>query len=629
MPKASILIRTYNEAKHIGNLLDAIARQRERDFEIILVDSGSTDETLSIAKGDVDRVLEISSRDFTFGYSLNAGCRVAQGEFVVIVSAHCLPTSSRWLESLLEPFGDSSVAMVYGRHIGARTTKFSEGRDFAVLFPPDEQAPRPYPYYAMNANAAIRRSLWQQRPFEERLTGLEDIAWARACHKQGMKIIYAPAAAVEHIHEESWVQIFNRYRREAAAARAIGLPHPPHGSRKVLPSLWQAILDLRSLLLSFLSHSGLVVHFRFEQWRGTRAGSRHEVNLSTERSKLFFAQKKNKAVVIRKKEEAHVEDRPMPELKPGDVLIQVSHVGICRTDLEVFDGVLGYYQNGMASYPIVPGHEFSGTIAELGANVRGLAVGDLVVGECILSCGTCPHCQKGSHSACKDRREVGVMNYDGAYASFIALPAHRVHKIPEGLSLKAACLAEPLAVVLRALRRAEARFTSTDRVAVVGAGPIGNLVAQVLAKRGRNVTVFNRSPHRLSYLNGTIATSQRLQGLDQFDAIVEASGNVEALQAVLEQSRSDATMVLLGFPYGKLDFQFEDLVGREKVIVGSVGGASEDFRAALDLLPTLHTAPFTEVVLPLSDFQKAWELHRSSKHLKVLLSIAPVEEIRR
>lgn len=620
MPKASILIRTYNETKHISNLLDAIARQRERDYEIILVDSGSTDDTLAIAKSGVDRLVEIPSRDFTFGYSLNAGCRVATGECVVIISAHAIPTSSRWLEELLRPFEDPTVAMTYGRHIGARTTKFSEGRDFAVLFPEHEHAPRPYPYYALNANAAIRRALWQQQPFEERLTGLEDIAWARVAYEQGLRIIYASKAAVEHIHEERWSQVYNRYRREAVAARVIGLPHPPHASRRIVPSLWAAALDFRSLLLSFISHTGLAVRYRFEQWRGTRAGWKHDINLGAERSALFFS-KGNAAVVVKQKGSASLVDRPMPELKPGDVLIAVSHVGVCRTDLEVFDGVLGYYQNGQAAYPIVPGHEFSGTVVELGANVRGLVVGTRVVGECILSCGSCLQCQKGSHSACKDRREVGVMNYDGAYARFLVLPAHCVHTLSDGIDFKAACLTEPLAVVLRALRRAESRISSGDRVAVIGAGPIGNLTAQVLAKRGFAVTVFNRSPQRLTYLNGTITTAQRLEGLDQFDAIIEASGNMEALKAALEQSRSDATLVLLGFPYGKLDYHFEDLVGREKVIVGSVGGASEDFRAALDLLPTLNTEPFTQVVLPLEDFQKAWELHRSSQHLKVLLSI--------
>ncbi len=624
MPRASILIRTYNEQKHIGNLLDAIARQRERDVEIILVDSGSTDETRAIAKGSVGRIIEIHSRDFTFGYSLNVGCKAATGEYIVIISAHAIPIGARWLEALLRPFEDPRVAMTYGRHIGARTTKFSEGRDFSVLFPVQGEVPRPYPYYALNANAAIRRSLWAERPFEEHLTGLEDIAWAKNAYEQGLGIVYVPEAAVEHIHEESWAQVYHRYRREAVAARAIGLPSAPHGSTHVGALLRSSFLDLRSLFLSSFSHAGHALRFRYAQWQGTRHGWRHNIDLQGERFKLFFPTG-NQAVVITAKNNANLEDRPMPELKPGDVLIQVSHVGVCRTDLEVFDGVLGYYHNGMAAYPIVPGHEFSGAIVERGANIGdALTVGDRVVGECILSCGTCAQCVKGSHSACSARREVGVMNYDGAYARFIALPAHRVHRLPASLDFKAACLAEPLAVVLRALRRAESRLKTGDRVAVIGAGSIGNLAAQVLAHRGHGVTVFNRSAHRLQYLNGHIQKSQHLEDLDGFDAIVEASGNVDALKAALEQSRSDATIVLLGFPYGKLDYHFEDLVGREKVIVGSVGGASEDFRAALELLPQLNTKPFTDMVLPLNDFEKAWELHRSSQHLKVLLEVSPV-----
>ncbi len=198
-PRITVLIRTFNEQKHLGRLLDMLDRQTERDFEIVLVDSGSADRTLHIAEGRVQRIIRIDSRNFTFGYSLNVGCRASRGTVVVIVSAHAIPANEQWLAALTRPFEDSRVAMVYGRHIGAEQTKLPERRDFARFFP-KQPGPR---RYGNNANSAIRRSVWEQQPFDERLTGLEDIAWAKNATKQGLTVVYEPQAAVLHIHEET------------------------------------------------------------------------------------------------------------------------------------------------------------------------------------------------------------------------------------------------------------------------------------------------------------------------------------------------------------------------------------------------------------------------------------------
>lgn len=623
MPSISIVIRTFNEEEHIGNLLDAIEKQEYRDYEVILVDSGSTDRTLEIATPRCNHVIQIASRDFTFGYSLNRGCEVAQGEYLVVISAHAYPIDSKWLSELIAPFANREVAMVYGRHVGAQTTKFSECRDFEIYFGSEEGKKHPLSYFSNNANSAVRTSLWKQFPFDEYLTGLEDIAWARKVIVKGYKVFYAPRAAAYHLHQESWPQVYNRYRREAIAARRIGIPRPPFATPSPTFFLGRILGDIMVFLKHF-SIKGLqeIFLFRYYQWIGTRQGwyRDHDIDLERERGALFFSGA-NMRVMVSDKKNARLEESPVPAIKPGDVLIKVAYTGVCATDLEVYEGTLGYYQEGRAQYPITPGHEFSGTIVRVGVNVKSINIGDKVIGECVLSCRECVHCDSGSYAACNDRKEVGVMNYHGSYARFMVLPAMYVHKIPEGLDLKTAPLGEPLAVVLRGIRRLGSRLKKQNTCAVVGAGPIGNLAAQVLKKFGHRVTVFDRREARLRYLKDMVQVSDRVGGFEQFDIIIEASGSQAALNAVLVQSRTDSTILLLGFPYAPINYNFEQVVGREKFIVGSVGGAREDFETALAILPTLNTDYFTRNIFPLEQFHEAWHFHRSAKGLKVMLDV--------
>lgn len=604
-PETSIIIRTFNEEKHIGDLLEAIKSQDYCDYEIILVDSGSTDKTLEIAKRFDAAIIKIESRDFTFGYSLNMGCQKAKGKYLVFVSAHVLPRDNQWLGNLLEPFKDEKVAVVYGKQVGDETSKFSEKRDFERFFA-DSCA------YPNNANAAIRKELWKKHPFDEYLFGLEDMEWAKRMKQLGLPSYYEPKAAVLHIHNEKWAQVFNRYRREAIAAARIDLANPPQAKHSLI---WLAGSLSRDLLASLpdisLGRLEEIARFRYYQWKGTRQGWLKDRGLDISRDKYaLFYPTANKAVVIKRKNHAAIEEFPLPEIKPGDILVQVGYVGICRTDLEVYDGSLGYYKNELAKYPIVPGHEFSGTIVRIGANNKyreRFKVGQGVVGECVLSRGS-------------KRQEVGVINYNGAYSRFIVMPGDFIHKIPHALDLKTACLAEPLAVVLRAIRRVKQRLKPGAEIAIIGAGPIGNLCAQVLSLEGYRTTIFDKNHGRLEFLKDKVkAVLPHVSGLKNFDLIIEATGSAEVLRKVLEESRQDSTLVLLGFPYGVIDYNFEDLVGGEKVIVSSVGGEWDDFKKALELLPELDTVEFTKAVIPLNDFQRAWDMHRSQKNLKIIL----------
>jgi threonine dehydrogenase-like Zn-dependent dehydrogenase len=328
------------------------------------------------------------------------------------------------------------------------------------------------------------------------------------------------------------------------------------------------------------------------------------------------------AVVIRGPHDAALERVTFPPLAPADVLVRVAFVGVCGTDLEILDGTLGYFRTGLSTYPITPGHEFSGTIARVGARVEGLDAGQPVVVECIQSCMACDDCRKGNFIACAERREVGVMRRDGAYAEYVAVPARFIHLLPPGSDLKRAALCEPIAVVLKGLRRIDRVLAAgPDAVcAVVGGGPIGYLSAQILRTRGHRVTVFDRDEQRRRALQGAgLDTTDDVGRVAGCDIVVEATGDRAALQAILAASRAGVTLLLLGLPYARHEFTFEDIVAYDKTVVGSVGSTAEDFREAVRLLPLLPLDPLTSAVRPLAQFDEVWSAFRHREHLKVLL----------
>ncbi len=218
--RCSIVIRAFNEEEHIGRLLEGVLKQSYSEPEIILVDSGSTDATVAIASRYPVKVVRIHPEDFTFGYSLNRGIAASSGDFILFASAHVYPVYPDWIERLLAPFKDEQVAVVYGKQRGNGTTRFSEHQVFARWFPEVSQARQEHPF-CNNANAAIRRVLWEQHAYDETLSGLEDVAWAHWALEQGYQVAYSAEAEVIHVHDETLRGIFNRYRRESMAFKHI------------------------------------------------------------------------------------------------------------------------------------------------------------------------------------------------------------------------------------------------------------------------------------------------------------------------------------------------------------------------------------------------------------------------
>lgn len=279
MAKCSIVIRCYNEGQHIEKLLKGILEQTIEDVEIILVDSGSTDNTVEIASRYPVKIISIAPEDFSFGRALNLGCQEAIGEFIIIASAHVYPVYRDWLEHLLSPFKDSKIALVYGKQQGNEITKYSEHQVFAKWFPNRSNFNQEHPF-CNNANAAIRRSLWHKLPYNESLTGLEDLDWAKRARQLGYKIAYVADAAIVHIHNEPVSRIYNRYRREAIALKNI-FPQEQFRFRdflrlfvgNVISDCFHAWHDKR-----FFSEIDSILTFRWMQFWGTYQGFRDRLN---------------------------------------------------------------------------------------------------------------------------------------------------------------------------------------------------------------------------------------------------------------------------------------------------------------------------------------------------------------
>lgn len=288
-PKYSIVIRTFNEEKHIGRLLEGISRQAFSDVEIIIVDSGSTDATLAIANRYPVKVISITPEEFTFGRSLNRGCAEASGEFLVFASAHVYPTYPDWLEQLTKCFHDPEVALVYGKQRGNSTTKFSEHQIFAKLFPDQSNSRQDHPY-CNNANAAIRRELWLQHPYDETLSGLEDLEWGKWALSEGHVLAYSALAKIIHIHEEAPGQVYNRYRREALALRQIQPEEIFRLYDFVRLLISNVISDCRQALVDnvLIKSLGEIVLFRIMQFWGTYRGLRYTGRVGLDLIHTFY-----------------------------------------------------------------------------------------------------------------------------------------------------------------------------------------------------------------------------------------------------------------------------------------------------------------------------------------------------
>lgn len=273
-PMVSVVIRTHDEIHLIETLITKINEQDYNNFEIIVVDSGSTDGTVEVAKRLNARVVQIKDEDFTFGYSLNVGCRASEGEILAFISGHCFPVDKNWISKFVKNYADETVGCVFGGQKGNHSTKYAEERIFSQYY--GKKNKMPYEgAFCNNANNSIRKSIWEKIPFDESLTGLEDIDWNLRMHKMGYKSVYNAEAEIYHIHTETWKKIRHRFRREAVAMKNM---FPKH----TMPFLAMINLMIRAIFLD--SYNATVkkqftyieiIKYRYNQYLGAYLGFKY------------------------------------------------------------------------------------------------------------------------------------------------------------------------------------------------------------------------------------------------------------------------------------------------------------------------------------------------------------------
>jgi rhamnosyltransferase len=289
MYNCSLVIRAFNEAAYIGRLLEGLSRQTMRDVEIILVDSGSTDGTAGIAAAAGAKVVHIPPAEFTFGRSLNLGLAAAACDLVAVASAHVYPVYPDWLERLLEPFTDLQVVLTYGKQRTPASAYFSEQQIYRRWYPERSELHQSHPF-CNNANAALRLSAWKAHPYDETLTGLEDLAWAKWALGEDYRIAYVAEAEIIHVHNETWRGIYNRYWREAMAFKHI-YPEAHFSlydlSRNIVASInFDLLHAARAYVL--LGSLPSIIRFRWLQFWGTYQGYRQSSLVTPELRQTFY-----------------------------------------------------------------------------------------------------------------------------------------------------------------------------------------------------------------------------------------------------------------------------------------------------------------------------------------------------
>jgi threonine dehydrogenase-like Zn-dependent dehydrogenase len=276
-----------------------------------------------------------------------------------------------------------------------------------------------------------------------------------------------------------------------------------------------------------------------------------------------------RAVMITAPRDYAVITKPVPSIGPEEFLLAPLAVGICRTDLELLDGTLVYFRDGRSSLPLTPGHEWVARVAAVGSAVDGFSVGQRVVGETSIGCGSCPVCARGDYHQCPERRETGVMNLDGAMGGFFAFPARAAHAVPDHIGDEDAVFAEPAAVALRAILRSG--LASGDRSLVVGGGTIGWLTAAIaLDLYEVGVAIAEPDPVRRARLESLGARTAAAG--DRFDVVIEASGSAGGIATAFASLADSGRLVavgLTGLPAVEVDL--DRVVVKDQTLIGSLG----------------------------------------------------------
>jgi L-iditol 2-dehydrogenase len=304
-------------------------------------------------------------------------------------------------------------------------------------------------------------------------------------------------------------------------------------------------------------------------------------------------QKKMRALFYPAHSKLSLEDLPIPNFADNEVLLKVEACGICGSEIETFKSL-----SPRRVPPLIMGHEFCGTIQEIGSGATGWSYGSRVVSNSIVSCGKCPDCTNGKTNLCLSR-EVFGMHRNGAFGAYVNVPVSSLVAVPEGVSAKQACLAEPLANGIHLVKLTQ--HLPVKNVLVIGAGPIGLLAQQAFgALRNANILVSDIRPERLEVAKklgaagviNPLTTNIRDEIAhythgEPIDLVVDAVGNAETNTLGLSIVRTGGVLLIIGLHKNSNALYSYDIVLSEKSVMGSYAATQQDIEEAVALI-ALH-----------------------------------------
>lgn len=297
-----------------------------------------------------------------------------------------------------------------------------------------------------------------------------------------------------------------------------------------------------------------------------------------------------KTIIINKPGEVEIIEQAMPVRKQGEALLKILYGGICGSDLGTYRGTFAY-----ASYPRIPGHEFSAEIIEIGDNDRNLKPGMIVTCNPYFNCGHCYSCQRGLVNCCTSNETMGAQR-DGAFSEYITMPIERIYD-GKGLSAKTLALIEPFCISYHGISRAN--IQPNDKVLVIGAGTIGVLAAVAAKAKGAKVYISDVAENKMNYaietfgLDGGILNDspenfikrvEEITNGNYFDVTIEAVGLPSTFQACIDAAVFGARMVQIGVGKRTHEFDFTLLQKKELNVYGSRNALKKDFLELIDLV---------------------------------------------
>ena len=337
-------------------------------------------------------------------------------------------------------------------------------------------------------------------------------------------------------------------------------------------------------------------------------------------------------------EKIEISEVPKPRLKDNEVLAKVEYAGFCGTDIDLLTGTMVHIKNGFTTYPLIPGHEWSGVIVETGCAVSKFQIGDRVTSDVSLGCGECEYCRQGRYNLCPDREVIGsYRNRQGVFAEYIAVPQRHLYKIPDNVSLKEAALAEPAATAAYAVKRG--RIQMGDTVLVIGDGPIGQLAAQIAKMNGASRVIMAGSwDEKLAIAQacGTdsvinyhrediVDTVKALTGGDGPEVIIESSGNQTAFNQAVQALKPGGKIVLISW-YSDVEIaaQMNNAIAKDCDLVGALASPNS-FAQVLTYMAEgrLQVGPLITHVEPLEHLEGVIKMIREKKEMRIKVLLQP------